>query len=170
MKNHRRFIVISLLSFLSLNLFSQGFPVPDGNSFPLSPDHPERPKKRFPLERKPEEPFIPVFLKSLQEENYLFLEIVLNSAVRKESIFESQILINNHPVEKEFVLFSRDAHRCKFRIYNISDKSDEILDIKLAGILSWDGLMIPPIEIVNIEKNAMYKFDKESGQWLKFSL
>lgn len=168
MKKINKFVLISLILFFSTNLFSQAFPPPPkDNQLPLAPGQSERPKKRFPLERKPEEPFMPVFFKTFQDENYVYLEVIFNSAIKKESIFEAFILINDKPVEKEFILFSRDGHRCKFRLYH---SVEEFVNIKMEGIMSWDGLIISPVELINIEKNSMYKFDRETGQWQKFSL
>lgn len=167
MRRIKKIYLVILILTLSTNLFSQSFPHPGEEPYPPLPGQPERPKKKFPLERKPDEPFRPVFIKNFQENDYIYLEIVFNSAVKKESVFGANILIDNIPVEDEFVLFSRDGHRCKFRIYHLPA---ETINIKISGIISWDGLVIPPTEITGIEKNSMYKMDKETEQWQKFSL
>lgn len=162
------FLIITTFLLFSSELFAQVFPlIPDGPGANYDSVPKNRLKRRYPMERGQDEPFLMVFLKNFRDGDYVYFDCAFNSEIKKESVFEGNITINDKIIEKESILFSRDGHRCKFRVYRMEGQT---IKMKMSGIRSWDGLMMPPLEINEILENSMYHFDKETGQWQKFSL
>lgn len=137
---------------------------------PLQMDPPPPPPREGPMKRGggfPEDdndPFKMIFLKSFTDDKFLFIDFCFNKAIKRSSIEDATILVDDEPVDKECIMISRDGH--KFRV---AVEIEDEFSILVEGIEARHGFVLPLVEVEDIEKDSFYKIDEESGKWQKFS-
>lgn len=165
MKFLKRFFLSILFLSPFVGLYAKD-PPPDPASNPPPPPPREGPLKRgggFPEDDS--DPFKLIYLKTFTNEDSLFLVFCFNKAIEPSSIDDATILVDDEPVETENITFSRDGH--KFRI---ETELDEDFSIIIEGVKARRGFVLPQTEMDNITCDTIYKRDKESGEWQRFSL
>ena len=115
------------------------------------------------------ENFSVIGLKIDESDDFFTISLYFNDAVNANSIKAEHIFINNLPIspETEF-LFNKNRHMSRFTVSKKETLSD--FSIRITNLCSFDGKIMNPIELNNLETKTFYKFSREKHEWQKSSL
>ena len=100
----------------------------------------------------------------------LVFSIYFNEPLDTRSVQSHRILINEMPLppDTEF-LFNKPRNLLRFSIKNpgLNDLEYSLFSVRILAARSFDGKMLQPTEIQNIEANSFYKYQREEQKWMK---
>ena len=113
------------------------------------------------------ENFSVIGLKIEESGEFLKISIFFNEPVDSNSVEARHIFIDEKPLppQTEF-LFSKNRHMTRFTV----PKQTDDFSLKITDLRSFDGKLINPTEIKNLEANSFCKYSRETCAWQKSSL
>ncbi len=131
--------------------------------------------------QKREEKLSVIGVKVFDMGNFLSLSVIFNAPLDSKSIQSRGFLINERPLppDTEF-LFNKPRNMIRFEVdkafweygqgfvgSGFTENQSESFSLKVLFARSFDGKMIQPVEIQNLEPNSFYKYSRKEQKWQK---